>query len=255
MVLVALISIGLFVTVGALALRQVTAPGTATSLLKAGIASTVDIDRYLADELPALRAWAALPGSETTDLPGFPIEVFVTADEVRGDPAALREMVLSRSAAIVYTEGASAFDRTGNQSIELLSGESVVRVLVDNANATNHSRAGWVAVVAAAVLTLSGALYATPRDGRRRFRSLGGALVIGTVPGILLSGFARVLAGQYGAPDDPYAAEIRDVIRAAVSIPFRDFVICLGAATAVVAVGVALELVDRLWPARVADTP
>ncbi len=246
--LIVLVALCTTISIGALSLRQISQPSTASELLSAGLATAVDIDRYLDDNEELLIELAAGPSEAVTSLPGFPIEVVISPANIREGRESLKETILRRAAARVYQDGTSAFDVTGNQSIELLSAETIVRLLVDRVSDTNCSRAGWIALISSIVLIVSGVAYAFLSIGRRWERPLGTAVVVGTIPGLMFTLLAYFLAGRYGADVDPYAVEIREVLRAAISIPLWNYAICLGAGGAMVAIGIARELVARFWP-------
>lgn len=243
-ILLALIAASVFVAVGSLSVRQVTSPETALPILGAGISSIVDLDRYLADQMPAIEEQLAAPENDFVALPGFPIDVFVTDEDLSAGPDELRALVLSRSAVRLYAEGSSAFDQTGNQSIKLLSGEVVIRLVVNRVNADTYRIAGWCALISSVVIAGSAAILILQQ--RRLSRSVGGAILIGALPGIALSVLAWFLAGLYGPGPDLYAAEVRSVIRAGIEISFRNYAIAATAGVALAGLAFVASLLERL---------
>src|SRR5688572_9571900 len=109
-----LFAVALFLFVGFLSAWQVSAEKNARGPLASGIALTTDLDALMQQNVEALRRQVAADSEEVYVLPEYPIDVYVTAEEVEAlEDAQLRELILDRSAAVVYRDGLDAFDRTG----------------------------------------------------------------------------------------------------------------------------------------------
>ncbi len=239
----------LFLFVLALSARQVTAPGSAQHVLEDGIASITEVDLVLAEQLPAIRQVAATSDQPALALPGYPLPVQLSRDEAANlSTEDLRAVVLARSAAIVYTTGLGAFDRTGHQSLSLLSAEGILRLATGQLSASNHSRATKATLVLGVLLASLATLLMVSRDGYQRLGVLGFGLLVGAVPGTLLFLLLRIGVGQVGGAD-PFISDLRAVAGALLLVVVRNFAI-----TAVLGVVFAvspwtLRLVERRVPA------
>ncbi|MFQ5380782.1 MAG: hypothetical protein ACE5EF_04035 [Dehalococcoidia bacterium] len=221
------VALATFVMIGGLSIRQITAPSFALPALASGIAAVSDVDRYLADHSAELHESVAGGRTDAVLLRGFPVDVVITPEDLGSESGELRSTVLFRAAARVYEGGSAEFDRTGNQSLELMSGEYVLATLVDRLNGDTHRLMGWLAFVSA-LAAGGGAAMLILQNGRLP-AVLGAAVLVGAAPGVVIACLAWLLGGQYGSGADPYAAEIRSILRAAAGIPVRNFLIAAAA--------------------------
>ena len=233
------LAITVFLLLLSLSARQVTQPAPATHLIEAGIAATTDIDRLIAEDQPALKQLAQSDPASTFAVPGYPIKIFVNRDEVNLPPDQLRDHLLARSSAIVYTEGLGAFDRTGNQSISRFSSLGLLDFLAGQISEGTHNRATTFSVVlVVALAALSGWVLAA-HHGWVRMRVIGIATLAGALPVVFLFGIAWLIAGRIGG-SDPFVADLRAIGRAVLMTPLRN-------ATVVAAAGAALAFLGPLF--------
>ncbi len=243
-VLLAIVSLATFLMIGGLSVRQIAAPSFALPALESGIAALSDVDRYLADHAGELSD--TLDGTEVAELPGFPVDVLVTADDLSSDDGELRSRVLSRAAARVYEGGSAEFDQTGQQSLEFFSGERMLALLVNRLNGDTQRLAGWLAFVSALVLGAAASLLVLQLG--RLPGIFGAAVLVGAAPGVGFAALFWLLTGLYGSGADPYAAEIRDILKAATSIPLRNFLVTAAAGGLIAASVLTTDLVLRRIP-------
>ena len=162
--LAAFLGLSVFLLVLALSTRQTTASGPAQRLISAGVAVTTDVDQLLADEREPIRQLAQNSSAQAIPVPGYPLEVFLTRDEaLNATTPELRAVILQRSSALVYTQGLSAFDRTGHQSISRFSAQGMIDFAVGELSADTHSRAS----LGTAIFALTTALAVCGRVGNQ----------------------------------------------------------------------------------------
>ena len=243
--LAALLAVSLFLLITALSARQVTARENAVPLLRAGVAVVTGLDRLVATEADGWREAASASDEQVLTLPGYPLDVAVSREElVRSDNTRLVDIVLDRSAALVYADGLGAFDRTGEQSLDRFSAQGALELAVGQLSQDTHDRAGIVTGVAALLSAVFGALFAASSTGWARLRGTGLAGAIAAVPALLLFGGAWWVAGQLGG-SDPFVSELREISRAAFEVPVRNALILLVAGVAIVLTAVLLSRLER----------
>ncbi len=246
----ALFAVSLFLLILCLSARQVTEPANATLMLESGIAVLTDIDRLAEDEAPLLRAAAEQSEDQVFLLPGYPLAVAIDRDELELSDAELIDRVLKRSAAIVYVEGIDAFDTTGEQSLNRLSSEGLLEFAVAQVSETTYDRATLGAFVFAITTSALGVLFVVSSNGWGRLRGLGFATAAGALPGIVLFAFFSWVVGQLGG-DDVFVSDLREITRAGIRVPFRNFGVVFVAGLTMAAAGMVLSLVEgRVMPAR-----
>jgi len=215
----------LFFFVLALSARQATAAGPAQHLLENGIASVTEVDLVLAEELPVIRQLSTTSDQPAFAVPGYPLQVQLSHDEAANlSVKDLRALILSRSAAIVYTKGLSAFDRTGHQSLSLLSAEGLLRLATGQLSASSHSRTTTATLVLGVLLAALAALLMASQRGFQRLRVLGVALLVGAVPGAAGFALLRFGVGHVGG-SDPFISDLRTVAESLVLVVVRNFAI------------------------------
>lgn len=237
-----------FLLLATLAARQVTDRAHAIPLVEAGIASTTDIDRLIAEDQPALIQLAQSSSDAAFAIPEYPLRVYVAREELSLPSDQLRAVLLERSATVVYEQGIGAFDRTGQQSFSRFSAQGLLDLLATQMSDDTHERASTAAAVLAVLLALlSGAVLAV-HAGWSRMRVLGIAILSGAAPLVLLSGLAWLAAGRIGG-DDRYVDDLRTLARAVFEVPFRDAAIVGGGALVLVVIGAAFAYADRRFGA------
>lgn len=240
----ALLGVAVFLLVGALSVRQVTEPDEARAVLRAGIVTLTDIDLLLAQYGDDLRQLARTTNEDTVAIPGYPLDVRLTRQEaLQSTDADLRQMILDRSTEIVYRSGLGSFDRTGDQSLSVFSGEGLLESLIGQLSETTHSRANIASVVLGALVVLLSLLALLRTSGYRRLGTLGAGFLGGALPGVLVFLGLRMLTGAGG--DDAFTSDVREIVRRVIGVPLRNYVIVslLGAGLAFSAI--VLSLLSR----------
>ena len=163
----------------------------------------------------------------------------------------IRGLLLRRSAAVVYAEGLGAFDRTGQQSVGVLSLAGVVEPIVGLLTDETHDRVRWAAILTLTIATGMGATTLALNRGFARFRALGLAALLAAAPGFLVAWGSGFLLGRFGS-DDPFEQDLRLIFEGMLDVPQRNFLIVgiLGLTVAVVGFPPWL----RRGPARAAGT-
>ncbi len=240
-VLLGLATFGLVATVSA---WQVTAESTALPMLRSGVGVLVDIDAFLAEEGEALRQ-AATEQDGALSFERYPLPIALEAAEVRAaSDAELRDMLLDRSAALVYAEGLAAFDRTGSQAISRVSLEGMLELAVGQLSRETHERAGLAAMVLATAVAVLGAATAAMSTGWGRLRVPAGAVALGAVPAAAIA-FVFRLGTEVVGGEDQFLNDTRAIIGAALGAGVRNGAIVAGAGLALVLASVALEAAER----------
>ena len=231
-----LLAVSVFFLVGAISVRQVTEPRYAHDLLESGIAVTTDIDPVISENHEALRQLVqASPGSTFT-IPDYPLDIVLSRDEItKTSDAQLRDLVLGRSASLVYAEGFAAFDRTGNQQVSRFSSQGGLEFAVSQVSEDTHSLATLLSIVLIVTTAASSCFLLLVGHGWGRLRALGFAVLGGAIPGLILAGGARLLADSAGG-SDPFVADLRSIVRTTLNVPLRNYLV-------VVLLGVVLTAV------------
>lgn len=240
----ALFVVSLFLLILCLSARQVTEPSNATTMLESGIAVLTDIERLVDDEAPLLRERAEQSDDRVFALPGYPLAIAVDREELELRDDELIDTVLARSAALVYVEGISAFDTTGDQSLDRLSSEGLLEFAVSQVSQTTHDRATLGTIVFTIATAALGALFVVTSSGWGRLRGLGFATAAGALPGVIVFWFFSWAVGQLGG-DDAFVADLREITRAGIRVPLQNFSVVFVAGAAMAASGMVLALVDR----------
>ena len=89
----------LFLLIGALSVRQSTDQRNARRLIEAGVASITDVDQVIVEYRPQLKQAAAASTQTVFTIPGYPVNVAFSRDEVlTASDARFRELLLERLA-------------------------------------------------------------------------------------------------------------------------------------------------------------
>ena len=240
-----LLSISVLVLIVSVSCRQVTSPGPARNVLESGIVSLTDIDQLIADDGPALRQ-LALDSEGPIVIPGYPLDILLTRDDViQSSDAELRRIILERSSGLIYAEGLDAFDRTGDQSIRLVSLQGILQFGVGQVSQTTYDRATLIALISLIGCALFGAIVAATGEGFGRMRTLGIAIVMGAVPAALLFIIVRFTVGSLGG-DDPFVAGLRETTLSAVGVPVRNSLVVLAAGVLLTVTAIILGRIERM---------
>lgn len=246
-----LLGLSVFLLVAALSFRQLTSPQVANQLIAEGVAALTDIDQVLEEREPAIQRAAAEAGSEDLlMIPGYPLEVRFTAAEFeQASESEFRDLVLARSATIVYDEGLEAFDQTGTASVSLFSREGVLDSLLGRLSATNHERAGLAALAVGVIAILAAVMVTVRSAGFQRVRALGFPIFIGAIAGVLATLAVSFVLGRLWS-GDPFSDEVDRIISDAVGIGQENYIIAGMLGIALLLLGILVEILARfLFPA------
>ncbi len=249
-----LFAIALFLFLASLSVYEITRPDRAAAILGAGIASLTDIDQTLAENLPRLREEAAASDEPVLALPGYALPVSLTrAEALSASPETLRAILLARSVDLVDANGLDVFDRTGEQSSDLVSLSSVVGEFVGLLTGSAHARARWVAVAALVAATGLGAATLALNRGFARFRACGTAVLLAALPGYLASRGSGYLLDRFGS-DDAFVVDLQTAVQAMLAVPERNFFIAGALGLSLLVAGWFLGLLaDSLSPEAAPD--
>ena len=218
-------SIFLLLFILALSASQATERGPATNVLKSGIASITEIDTLLAEHLPELRQSVTTGSTESVSIPGYPLSVSLSRDEAaNAAPEQIRELLLSRSADLVYAKGLSAFDTTGGQSLGLLSSQGALKLGVGQLSEDSHDRAHLLAMIFGGIAAVLGLGVLVVNNGVGRLRGFALTLLGGGVPAVIFSILVK-LATDGLSGRDAYTAELGRIADAVVAVPLRNSLI------------------------------
>ncbi len=240
-------SLLLLLSIFALSASQATERGPATNVLKSGIASVTEIDTLLAEHLPELRQSVATGNSETVGVPGYPLSVSLTRQEAaNASQAEIRELLLSRSADLVYAKGLTAFDSNGTQSLGFLSSQGALKLGVGQLSEDSHDRAHLLTLIFGGIAALLAIGVLLANNGLGRMRAFALALLGGGVPAVILSILVKLVTDGLSGRD-AYSAELGRIADAMVAVPLRNglIVTLLGAFLLVAAIVLQL-LASRL---------
>jgi len=239
-----LFAMSLFLLILSLSARQVTAPANSVLMLESGIAVLTDIERLVEDEAPLLREQADQSPNAVFAIPDYPLPIAVNREELLDlTDAELVDRLLARSAALVYVEGISAFDTTGEQSVNRFSSEGLLEFAVAQASETNYDRATLGSIIFALATAGLGVLFVVTSYGWGRLRGLGFATAAGALPGIGIFGFLSWAANQLGG-SDVFMADLREITRAGLRVPLLNFGIVFLAGAVMAAAGIILGFAE-----------
>ncbi len=243
--LTVLLAVAIFVGTGAFGFWQASSSTRVQAELQLGIAQLTDIDNYLSEALPDLRKTATAGNDTAFELPGYPLPISVTRTELLDtQDAELREIVLQRSAAVVYVSGLAAFDRTGHQDLGFLTSEWWLDHVVSLLTGSMHDRAELLAVFAFLVAATATTLIFAMRGAGDGLRAVGFALLAGAVPGVVFMAAGAYWFGRAGG-SDPFVRSIAAILEAFFMVPRRDYLIMTTVGAFFAVVGYVLPLVDR----------
>lgn len=235
-----------FFLVWAISAYQVTEPGRATAIIERGIVSITDIDRYLPEVLPGLRDESANAPENVYQLPGYPLPVAVTGEEIALPDEEVRDIVLRRATALVYAEGLDAFSGQESQSFPFLSAENAVHTFVGLLRGSFHDQVGVAVVVLALVVTLSAAIAAASDRRPGVLRTIGGALLAGALAGLALSWAFAILVGRSGG-DDVFTSEMAAIAQDIAEVPRRNFFVVSVFSGMLFLGGILLTVLERRY--------
>lgn len=234
-----------FLLVLSLSVRQATSEANARRLLEAGVATLTDVDQVVAERRDDLRRLATSTTQDSYAIPGYPLDVRLTrAEALSASNTEIRDALLSRSSALLYDRGLSAFDRTGNQSLSAFSREGLTEFLVGQLSSETHSRASTAVLVFTGLTALAGIAVVLKNEGFARVRALGASVAGGALPGAALVFALQALVGQLWS-GDPFSDNLNNIISALLDVPLRNFLIVSGLGIVLTALGLGMAFIDR----------
>lgn len=242
------LALSVFLLILSLSVRQATQPAPAQRALQPGIASLTDLDLLLSEQSGSLKREAERgDASATFRLTAYPIDVQLSRNDVLSlSPSELRAVILARSAAVVYQRGLSAFDVTGRQSISLFSAQGLLDLVVGRLSSDTNDLASKLAAAFVVLTALLAVAVAARGEGIERLRALGFAVVVGALPGFLLTLLARFVAGRLGA--DPFVADLRAILVTLLGVPLRNYLVVALLGGFVVALEPGMRFAARFLP-------
>jgi hypothetical protein len=236
----------LLATLVSLQAFQLTAEGPSLQTLRRTIAVTTEIDALIDRNYDDLQRRAeASDAGDVLILRDYPIDVPLTREEALGaSPDELRELLLSRSAALMYEDGTGVLrDADGSGRPGRFNAAGLIDSFLDVQRDGTHTAFGVTTIVLAALSALLAMTLAALCRGFGRLAAIGAVTVAASLP-VLLFG----LLGRASSPDSDTEYIERELIAIGESlawIPIRN-------GLAFVAFG-AILLIAGIVGARIAD--
>ena len=242
-----LLAVGGFLLILAISAYQVTEPRHSSRVIERGVASITDIDRYLAEHLPELRDQAAEQPHGAFALPDYPVRVILSGSELLElNDRQVREVVLRRASAVVHDQGINAFQEGEAQDFPLISAENVAQSFVGALTGSFHNNVTIGTAVLAVLVALAGGMAAAADRRPGVVRTIGGALLAGSLGGLALSASLVFLLSRSGA-GDPFTSEIAGIAQSMAEVPRRNFLIVSVFAGFLFLGGIALTYLERRY--------
>jgi len=170
----------------ALPLFQVTSKGPAKQTLRRAVAALTEIDPLIDRDYADLQQRAgALPSGQTTQMRDFPIDVPLTRDEALGSSKqTLRDLLLDRSADIMYREGTEPLRATtgDRQHVGFFTIGGITDHGLGFLRSRNHDILAGVTFSLAALAAVLGVTLAALCRGFGRLAGVGGVVLLGAIP-------------------------------------------------------------------------
>ncbi len=244
MALLLLLSLG--ATLAALVLFQATSEGASKRSLRRAVAALSEIDVLLDRNYDALRTEASngTPG-ETFQLADFPIDVPLTRDQVLGSSRAqLRDLLLDRSADIMYSEGTGPLRTTPGTGTGVgpFTAGGVTDRWLGFLTRGHHDMLRVLTFVLAGVSGLLCVTLAALCRGFARLACVGAVVLAASLPLLAVGATVRLYV-QFasGSQTEYLQREFLSIGRGLAWIPIRDglAVAALGAVALVIGAGCA----------------
>jgi hypothetical protein len=251
-----LLLITLTATLVALALFQATSEGASKRSLRRAVAALSEIDVLLDRNYDALHSKASGGTSnETYRLADFPIDVELTREEVLGSSRAqLRDLLLDRSADIMYREGTAPLRNAPGTGVDVgpFTAGGITDRWLGFLTRGHHAMLRVITLVLAGVSGLLCLALAALFRGFARLAGVGAMALVASLP-LLAAGATIRLYVHFvsGSQTEYLQREFLAIGRGLAWIPIRDglAVAALGALAVVVGAGCA-ALADRRTAAR-----
>lgn len=214
----------LFVLIAAV---QLSSEETGTRAHRRSVATLTEIDRLIPGIEAELDQMKVASG-ETVLVPGFPIPVQLTSDEVRTlRGAELRERILDSSAALLYEddmENWAAADPNAVQRIDRLSAAGAIKTGMGMAGDSWNTRFLILAVLLGVLaFLLAAGLMLAIRDWNMRLVALGSVVVAAGLPCLAAAIGVRFGFKTAQTDADPFVTEMLDLGIDSVWVPIRDY--------------------------------
>jgi hypothetical protein len=243
-------AMGIFLValIAAVSMRQLSGEDGARKVLVPLIASTVDIDLYVAETRESLRQLADVTTGNQVPLPGYPLPVTVTQAEVRtATDQQLRDAILERSWPVVWENGTSAFDITGDQSIDWLSSDGVLVFAMNRFTKQTYDYMRYAILGLLPLTALAGVGLGLRANANRRVRSLGMTCLISGLVGLGFALGASFLIGRIWS-GDVFADEVAATLEMAADVPVRNYAVVAGLGAVLLVTTAILGLAKRFLP-------
>ncbi len=218
-----ILAVLVFLLVIAISLRQISDEEHARTVIEDAIATLTEVDLVIAEHGPSLRLAARASSEASFAIPGYPLDVRLTRDEVlKLTDTELRDVILSRSSALVYRDGLAAFDREDGQSLGSLSKEGLLKTIAGGVSESNNVRATGASLVLGGLAAVAALAVLLGNRGFGRVKVLGLAIAGGALPGLAISLIADAVAGQVWG-GEAFGDDLGAVIGSTFDVPIRNF--------------------------------
>ena len=243
--LVAALAVSVALFIAALSCRQLSQRDSAMPILTASVEALTDPQRLIESHQVVLRTTAEGGATEGIAVPGFPVDVTLSAEEVRTlQPPQLADILTERAAAVVYEEGMDALDQTGRQDDSLFSAQGGVRRVSDRLPADAHDSATTATVLLLLVTAALAVTVVLVYREERRLRALGMGVLLGGLAGLAASLLAGLMANQIGS-DDPFVEDVREIVTTVLDVPRRNYLVVSLLGVGITAVSLVLQFMRR----------
>lgn len=247
----------LLITLGAtfisLVLFQATSEGASKRALRRAVAALSEVDVLIDHNYASLQQQAstAAPGAQFR-LPDFPLNVTLTRNEVlHSSKAQMRDLLLNRSADLMYRDGTRPLRSTPGSSASL--GMFTVGGITDRGlgflTGRHHDVLRILTLVLAGISALLCVALAALCRGFARLWGVGAVVLAASLPMLVAGAAARVyIRFASGGQTEYLQREFLAIGRGLAWIPIRDGLACAGLGVVIVIVGV----ICALWADRTA---
>lgn len=231
-----------------LSFANITASGPAQRGLAHSIAVLTEVDAYLDDHYEAIHQEASETSEESVALPGFPVQVSITPQEVlAGDRDEFRTLLLGRAAAVVHAQGVSVMREGRDSEATFFSTQGAIRTGMDFLRPTPHRVLNYVTIgFAVAAGLLATGLFLSAR-GYGRVLGPGLAVLLAATPFLILAVAVRfALRVAADSADDYLAREFLELGQELTWAPIRNGIILTAGSGALFLVSALLARWDDL---------
>lgn len=235
--LAGLLTLDLVVMLFVLSFANVTSDGAAKRALGHSLAVLLEVDALLDDHYESLRLEASQTEEESLTLPGLPLDVSFTPEEVlAGYREAFRALLLSRAADLVHEKGVGAM-RTDDSDPALLSTQGAVADGMDFLRPTPHRVLSILTIALAAAAGVLALALGLVSRGYGRVVALGLSALLAAAPFLILAVAVRfTLRLAADSADDYLVREFVELAQELMWAPIRNgMILTVGAGLTLVA--------------------